>query len=117
MRPVLSEPAKPVGLTGLQGWPVRSANFFEKTGFFSRPGMEPAGTGRTGSGLGTQETQFFFKNQKIDNVSQTYDAFHLSPLSTLLTKCKVQSAVPCEYKLKPITSSMDSIGYLELVIP
>ena len=53
------EPAKPAGLTGLQGWPVRSANFFEKTGFFSRPGMEPARTGR--SGLGIQETQFFFK--------------------------------------------------------
>ena len=39
------ELAKPAGLTGLQGWPVRSANFFEKTGFFSRPGMEPARTG------------------------------------------------------------------------
>ena len=53
------EPAKPAGLTGLQGWPVRSANFFEKTGFFSKSGMEPAWTGR--SGLGIQETQIFLK--------------------------------------------------------
>ena len=41
------EPAKPAGLTGLQGWPVRSAKKFQKTGFLSRPGMEPAKTGRT----------------------------------------------------------------------
>ena len=37
------EPAKPADLTGLQGWPVRSAKKFQKTGFLSRPGMEPAG--------------------------------------------------------------------------
>ena len=63
---MLSEPAKPTGLTGLQGWPVRSAKKFQKTGFLSRPGMEPAKTGRTDwSGLGTQETQF--KKKKPEN--------------------------------------------------
>ena len=40
------EPAKPAGLTGLQGWPVRSGKKFQKTGFLSRPGMEPAKTGQ-----------------------------------------------------------------------
>jgi len=64
------EPAKPAGLTGLQGWPVRSANFFEKTGFFSRPGMEPARTGLNrpepaGLDWGFRKLNFFLKNQKI----------------------------------------------------
>ena len=67
------EPAKPAGLTGLQGWPVRSAKKFEKTGFFSRPGMEPAGTGQNrpkpaepaGLDWGLRKLNFFFKNQKI----------------------------------------------------
>ena len=64
------EPAKPAGLTGLQGWPVRSAIFFEKTGFFSRPGMEPAWTGQNrpepaGLDWGFRKLKFFLKNQKI----------------------------------------------------
>ena len=90
---MLSEPAKQAGLTGLMGWSVRSANFFEKTGFFSRPGVEPAGTGQNrpnrsksaGLDWGLRKLNLKKKNQKIDNVSQTYNAFHLSPLSTLLT--------------------------------
>jgi len=57
------EPAKSTGLTSLQGWPVRSAKKFQKTGFFSRPGTKQAKTGR--SRLGTQETQFFLK--KLEN--------------------------------------------------
>ena len=37
------EPAKPAGLTGLQGWPVRSAKKFHHAGFFSKPGTKLAG--------------------------------------------------------------------------
>ena len=37
------EPAKPAGLTGLQGLQVWSAKIKNKTGFFSKPGTEPAG--------------------------------------------------------------------------
>jgi len=46
----------------------------------------------TKSTTNTINQSFLVRSQGIDNVSQTYDAFQLSPMSTLLTNGAVSGS-------------------------